>query len=245
MISFKWVMPRQVQGTRSSHIKMSLGWSGSVSWFALASLVVISNCSAERSGLEPVAGGSGGSSGLKDATASGGSGGTGARGGSSGAACNEPSCTGNEQLGEACNFDCQVDAASSDALGCWGRHCGITSYLVCVDGSWQIRQATQGGSTPWDFACAPDQQGAVEIASITRGQCCGEPVSNAVPSECRYCPADAPVDGAACNLPGTCNSDAGAPTVIDCFYTCCCYGSVTWAQCDGQRWHVTTDCSSK
>ena len=83
-----------------------------------------------------------------------------------------------------------------------------------------------------------------DIGEIDTGACCGEilpknDVHTEAPS-CDLCPQGAPDDGAPCSLPDDC-----APSVIDCFYKCCCYGTTIWAQCDGKRWHVATNCSSK
>jgi hypothetical protein len=199
---------------------------------------------ASGSGERPSPGGStgvAGASGSGERPSSGGStGGTGAQGGSTDGGC---VCTGSEKAGEACSSSC--DADSPDAPWCLARHCGVVGHLVCVEGIWELLGHTEGTTTPWDFVCAPEEEGAYGITEITQGQCCGARVSSATdPLECRYCPAAAPVDGSSCNLPAECGGDASS-RIIDCFYRCCCYGHRKWAQCDGQRWHVVTDCSPK
>ena len=112
--------------------------------------------------------------------------------------------------------------------------------LVCTDGVW----SADASLLAWALECPKGNESASEVGDIETGACCGEVLpKNDVytePPSCDLCPASAPQDGESCSLP-----DACAPRIIDCFYKCCCYGSTIWAQCDGQQWHVATDCSAK
>ena len=112
--------------------------------------------------------------------------------------------------------------------------------LVCESGAW----VTVDSSHASDLVCPEGTESVTSLADITVGACCGElrPRNRAPiePASCELCPQFAPEAGAPCSLPDDCT-----PRLIDCFYSCCCYGSTTWAQCDGETWHVTTDCSPK
>jgi hypothetical protein len=120
---------------------------------------------------------------------------------------------------------------------CRGQSCGTPFELACVDGVWTIA----GSAAAFEKPCPPGNEHATNIADIVSGACCGAQVPrNDDTASCNLCPEGEPRDGDPCELPADCS-----PAVIDCFYRCCCYGHTTWAQCDGERWRVETDCSSK
>ena len=123
---------------------------------------------------------------------------------------------------------------------CYGTRCGVRFDLVCEGGAWRSGDS----SLAWELVCPAGSDSIYDIHDIKTAACCREVLpKNDVYTEansCNLCPADAPDDGASCSLPNDC-----APPVIDCFYKCCCYGNTIWAQCDGERWHVATNCSSK
>jgi hypothetical protein len=171
----------------------------------------------------------------RDASLAGGSGGTSDAGSSAGT-----SDAGVQRTRECGPAD--LPGAPCTPGTCFGTRCGIRFDLECTAGEWQVRRL-DGESTAWDFVCPPENEPVFDLSQITRGQCCGEPGrgTELPPSEgCGYCPETAPNDQDSCALPADCS-----PRIVDCFYSCCCYGTVTWAQCDGERWHVTTNCSWK
>jgi hypothetical protein len=127
-----------------------------------------------------------------------------------------------------------------DGSGCWGRRCGVRFDLTCKGGTWDSGPSVLA----WQLACPVPGDSVHDIGDIEQGACCAEVLPRndvySEPPSCDLCPQAAPQDGEPCSLPAEC-----APPMIDCFYKCCCYGSLTWAQCDGERWHVATNCSSK
>jgi hypothetical protein len=149
------------------------------------------------------------------------------------------SCTSEARPGDGCD-------PLGDVGGCGVFHCGARSTLDCRDGHWELQpQSWQHESSPLDFVCGPEQAEARDFCT-GQVQCCGRPVQQAsecpVEGGCELCPPTEPRDGAACTLPTACDGQA-APRVIDCYYKCCCYGQATWAQCDGERWHLNTQCT--
>ena len=141
------------------------------------------------------------------------------------------------------SLSCQetdVPGAPCEDARCYGTRCGVRFDLVCKGGAW----STGDSSLAWELVCPATDEPIYDIGGIKAGACCGELLpKNDVhdePPSCNLCPQAAPDDGAPCSLPDDC-----APPVIDCFYDCCCYGNTTWAQCDGKRWRVATNCSSK
>lgn len=123
---------------------------------------------------------------------------------------------------------------------CYGIRCGVRFELSCKGGAWK-----RGDSSPaWELACPAGNESVSNVGDIVTGVCCGELLPKndvySEPPSCNLCPEAAPDDGAPCSLPDEC-----APSVIDCFYKCCCYGDTIWAQCDGKRWHAATNCSDK
>lgn len=95
----------------------------------------------------------------------------------------------------------------------------------------------------WQLVCPVPSDAVSSLPEITRGACCGSTLPRNEldePPSCSLCPDEAPRNGDPCSLADDC-----VPALIDCFYKCCCYGSVTWAQCDGKTWHVPTECSEK
>lgn len=122
---------------------------------------------------------------------------------------------------------------------CWSARCGVRFQLACQAGTWIV----DGSALAFDMVCQPEDEFTSAITDITTGACCSDwrPRNNpAEPPSCELCPAETPRDGEACSLP----SDCSVP-ILDCFYDCCCYGTMAWAQCDGQHWRVATDCSGK
>lgn len=122
---------------------------------------------------------------------------------------------------------------------CWSSRCGVHFQLACQDGAWVV----DGSSLAFEMMCQTSDEFAYDIRDITTGACCNDRIPRneaREPPSCELCPGVAPRDGEACALPDSCS-----PRIIDCFYSCCCYGTTTWAQCDGERWHVATDCSGK
>jgi hypothetical protein len=135
--------------------------------------------------------------------------------------------------------DRDVPGAPCQDERCYGTRCGVRFDLLCENGAW----SSAGSSLAWELVC-PSAEPIFDIAGIEVGACCAEHLARndlyTEPQSCELCPPGAPVDGEPCSLPDDC-----APAVIDCFYKCCCYGNTTWAQCDGERWHVATNCSPK
>ncbi|HET9952963.1 MAG TPA: hypothetical protein VFQ61_00595 [Polyangiaceae bacterium] len=133
-----------------------------------------------------------------------------------------------------------VPGAQCEDPHCFGRRCGVRVDLVCRNGSWK----NLNSSLAWDLTCPRGNEGVTDVGEIVTGACCGEELpKNDVftePPSCNLCPDAAPNDGDSCSLPNDC-----APAIIDCFYECCCYGETIWAQCDGKRWRVATNCSDK
>lgn len=131
------------------------------------------------------------------------------------------------------------DAPCEDSR-CGGTRCGVSFELICKDGAW----SSASSPLAWELVCPVKDEAVYDIRDIKAGACCGELLAKndvyTEPPSCNLCPEAAPNDGSPCSLPSDC-----APAVIDCFYKCCCYGTTTWAQCDGERWHVATNCSSK
>jgi len=131
------------------------------------------------------------------------------------------------------------DAPCEDSR-CWGTRCGVRFDLICKDGVW----SSADSPLAWELVCPVSDEAIYDVRDIKMGACCGELLAkndvHTEPPSCNLCPEAAPNDGSPCSLPSDC-----APAIIDCFYKCCCYGTTTWAQCDGERWHVATNCSSK
>jgi hypothetical protein len=140
-----------------------------------------------------------------------------------------PRCLAQDAPGAPCGYP-----------ACWGTRCAIRFDLTCDGGVWSARDSTLA----WDLVCPAGNDSVNSLGDIEMGACCGELLPkndlHTEPPSCDLCPGDAPDDGDPCSLPDDC-----APAVIDCFYKCCCYGNTTWAQCDGTRWRVVTNCSSK
>lgn len=138
-------------------------------------------------------------------------------------------CAPQDEPGSACNFP-----------RCWGDRCGVHFELTCVNGVWDSR----GSSLAWELVCPVPGSSVSDVGDIEQGACCGKTLPrndvHSEPPSCNLCPDLEPRDGEPCSLPDDC-----APALIDCFYKCCCYGNVTWAQCDGKQWHVATNCSGK
>ena len=121
---------------------------------------------------------------------------------------------------------------------CWSTRCGVHFQLACQAGAWVV----DGSALAFDVTCQPGDEFVHAIRDLTNGACCNDwrPRNNGgEPPSCELCPAETPREGDACSLPGDCSLP------IDCFYSCCCYGDLTWAHCDGERWHVATECSGK
>ena len=133
-----------------------------------------------------------------------------------------------------------VPGAPCKDARCYGTRCGVRFNLACKGGAW----SSGDSSLAWELVCPVGNEPIYDIGELKTGACCGEllPKNDVYtePPSCNLCPEGAPVDGAPCSLPEDC-----APPVIDCFYKCCCYGNTIWAQCDGKRWHVATNCSGK
>ena len=127
-----------------------------------------------------------------------------------------------------------------DAERCWGSRCGVPFMLTCHEGTWESADS----SPAWELVCPAPPESVYDIDDIKQGACCGSLLPRndvySEPPSCGLCPDTAPQDGDLCSLPNDC-----APAVIDCFYKCCCYGDLIWAQCDGKAWHVATNCSPK
>jgi hypothetical protein len=125
-------------------------------------------------------------------------------------------------------------------LRCWGTRCGVHFNLACVAGTWAVDYP----ALAWELVCPTGNESIYDLGEIDIGACCGDlrPRNDVdtQPPSCEHCPEAAPQDGDACRLLDDC-----MPQLIDCFYDCCCYGNMTWAQCDGERWHVATNCSGK
>jgi len=138
-------------------------------------------------------------------------------------------CSPSDTPGERC-----------ENLRCWGKRCGVRFDLTCKDGAWDRGESTLA----WELSCPVPIDSVYDVGDIQQGACCGAVLPrNDVyqePPSCNLCPQAAPQNGEPCSLPAEC-----APPIIDCFYKCCCYGDLTWAQCDGERWHVATTCSDK
>lgn len=138
-------------------------------------------------------------------------------------------CTARDAPGKRC-----------DAPRCLGERCGVRFELFCMEGAW----GSGDSSLAWDLVCPVASEPIYDIRDIKQGACCGDVLPRrdlyTEPNSCSLCPEAAPVDGDPCALPDDCK-----PAIIDCFYKCCCYGNLTWAQCDGQEWHVATNCSAK
>lgn len=138
-------------------------------------------------------------------------------------------CAPQDAPGQPCN-----------AVRCWGDRCGVHFELNCKDGAWDEGDS----SLAWELVCPVPSESVYDIGDIEQGACCGSVLPRndvySEPPSCDLCPAATPRDGDPCSLPDDC-----APPIIDCFYKCCCYGNLTWAQCDGQQWHVATNCSGK
>lgn len=138
-------------------------------------------------------------------------------------------CTPSDAPGVACS-----------APRCWGQRCGVRFDLTCKNGIWDSGDS----SLAWELVCPVSTDLNNDIRGIDQGACCGELLPRndvyTEPASCSLCPETTPKEGDACSLPSSC-----APAIIDCFYKCCCYGTLTWAQCDGTRWHVATNCSPK
>jgi hypothetical protein len=145
-------------------------------------------------------------------------------------------CTPDTRPGQAC-----------DEPYCQPVQCGVQGQLECIDGTWAplgAPNASAADISPWSFQCEGDAGSG--FCSLV-GQCCGDPsASSGCPTEngCRFCPATQPIDGEPCTLPAACDGHSGLK-VIDCYYRCCCYGGPAWAQCDGERWRISSNCSSK
>lgn len=133
--------------------------------------------------------------------------------------------------------EADVPGAPCEDPRCHGARCGVRLELNCEGGAWSNRDS----SLAWELVCPASDEPIYDVGDVKAGACCGQllPKSTQPPS-CSLCPEAAPDDGALCSLPDDC-----APPLIDCFYKCCCYGNTTWAQCDGKRWHVATNCSAK
>lgn len=142
------------------------------------------------------------------------------------------------EVGTCRSGDLPGEPCLAEAM-CWSTRCGVHFELACQAGSWVV----DGSSLAFEMVCQPSDEFTYAIRDITTGACCGErgPRNEVTePQSCELCPGVAPRDGEPCALPDDCN-----PRIIDCFYDCCCYGTTTWAQCDGESWHVATDCSGK
>jgi hypothetical protein len=152
--------------------------------------------------------------------------------------------------GVACDAEPRPgDACRAGSEPCGQRRCGVARSLECVTGEWALQPLSwQGASSPWDFECDAEAIDTAGGICEVQAQCCGQPVAQAtgcaLEGGCALCPEDEPVDGAPCELPAACDG-TNAPRVLDCYYPCCCYGTATWAQCSGERWHVHTSCSPK
>ena len=148
-------------------------------------------------------------------------------------------CTAKPRAGDHC-------ANANETCG--SQHCGVSRALRCTGGVWiQESLSWQGDSTPWDFDCSAQAESSGDLCQ-NEAQCCGETVAEptgcSLTGGCKLCPDQQPADGTACQLPAACDG-SGARQVIDCYYPCCCYGTVTWAQCNGERWHVYSTCTPK
>jgi len=136
-------------------------------------------------------------------------------------------CTETDRPGTPCTKDT-----------CWSARCGVRFSLTCLDGVWVL-----GDDSPaLELVCSPDEEFVSSLGDLDSGACCAErlpreELGNA--HSCSLCPPQEPRDGQACSLADDCS-----PKLIDCFYRCCCYGTTSWAQCDGQTWHVASNCSS-
>jgi hypothetical protein len=133
---------------------------------------------------------------------------------------------------------CGVDdrpGAPCEKPSCGSSRCGVAFHLTCHEGVWVLEKP----SAAFELTCAAEDEFSYGLPDLTSARCCGEQRPRAEGS-CELCPTEAPENGDACTLPDDCS-----PRVLDCFYSCCCYGTTTWAQCDGERWHVATDCSGK
>lgn len=162
----------------------------------------------------------------------------------------QPRDADNEAATIACTRQTRPGDPCDPALGdqCLARHCGATLPLECRADSWQLVQLSwQGESSPYDFMCALGDEDSNSFCT-NQVHCCGEAVEQPsdcpIESGCRFCPATEPVDGTPCTLPPACDVSPDLQ-VIDCYYSCCCYGQASWAQCDGTRWHIITNCSPK
>jgi hypothetical protein len=137
-------------------------------------------------------------------------------------------------------LDRDVPGAACEDPRCWGTRCGVRFDLACEGGAW----SSGGSSLAWELSCPAGDEPINDIGELETGACCGKLLPkndvHTEPNSCSLCPDAAPDDGAACSLPDDC-----ATPIIDCFYRCCCYGDTVWAQCDGKRWHVATNCSPK
>jgi hypothetical protein len=149
-----------------------------------------------------------------------------------------------------CSAETRPGDACDSTLGaeCSVTHCGVRRPLSCSDGAWALAPSSwQSESSPFDFVCTPEADESTDFCENTP-QCCGQeledPSACALEGGCELCPAEEPVDGAPCTLPPACDGQP-EPRVIDCYYECCCYGSATWAQCDGERWHIDSNCTPK
>lgn len=130
------------------------------------------------------------------------------------------------------------DAPCEDSR-CWGTRCGVRFDLVCQHGAW----SSADSPLAWELVCPVVDEAIYDVGNIEIGACCGDvlPKNNySDPPSCNLCPEGAPQDGSPCSLPDECT-----PPIVDCFYKCCCYGNTIWAQCDGERWRVATNCTGK
>lgn len=164
--------------------------------------------------------------------------------GSSGTSGSQPLSSGAPSIqvgddGRPCQPE-DVPGQPCDTARCWGNRCGIHFELTCEEEAWD----SGSYGTAWELVCPVTSGSIFGIDAIEEGACCGETLSRndvyTEPQSCSLCPDAAPRDGDPCSLPSDC-----APPIIDCFYKCCCYGNLTWAQCDGTEWHVATNCSDK
>jgi hypothetical protein len=143
--------------------------------------------------------------------------------------------------GDGCPTDAPTPGAPCEAGLCRYTTCGVEASYFCNDGSWSdgmvaCREIDSFDSCPFGpFACVTPETDLAHRESI----CCGE-----YASECSACPEVAPEPGTPCAPTDEC-SQGDLPVLMNCFYSCCCYGDTTWAQCDGSVWRVTSNCSSK
>lgn len=215
----------------------------------VASFAVVASCgrTSRNERDEPPADPSAGTPGSVPPSGGDSSGGTGGQSGAnstSGASGMEPSAAGGPVIVQpGMDRECTPSDAPGkpcDASHCLGKRCGVLFQLTCEDGVWRSRDA----SPAWELVCPVPIETVYGLEDIHQGACCGDTLPRndvlTEPHSCSSCPDAAPMDGDPCHLPSDCS-----PPLIDCFYRCCCYGYLTWAQCDGKQWHVATACSDK